>query len=63
MNQMYEIGSVGVIVAVFIAACMIILGFIAMPRAVRITTASVALMFVGYQIIEFILLKFIVVAV
>lgn len=62
MNQMYEIGSTGVILAIFIAAVMIVIGFMSMPVAVRVTAVAAALMFVGYQIIEFILMNFIVIS-
>ena len=62
MNPMYEIGSTGVVLAIFIAACMIVVGFIAMPTAVRVTAAAAALMFIGYQVIEFILQRFVVIA-
>lgn len=62
MNQMYEIGSTGVILALFIAAVMIVIGFMAMPVAVRVTAVAAALMFLGYQIVEFILMNFIVIS-
>lgn len=59
---MYEIGSTGVILALFIAAVMIVIGFMAMPVAVRVTAVAAALMFLGYQIVEFILMNFIVIS-
>ena len=56
-----EIGNAAVCFAIFIASCMIIGGFFLTPKAVRITMIAAALMFVGYQLIEFVMQSFVVI--
>ena len=53
----------GVIAAIGVAFVMIILGFQAIPASVRITAIGAACMYLGSQIIEFILQEFVVIAV
>ena len=62
MDYQYEIGSTGVVVALFIAFCMLVGGFFVIPTPVRITVIGAAIMFLGWQIVEFILQEFIVIA-
>lgn len=62
MNPVYEIGTAGVVVALFLAFGAVVGGFVLMPAAVRITAVGAALMFLGYQVVEFILQSFVVVA-
>jgi len=62
MNPIYEIGTAGVVIALFLAFSAVVGGFVLMPTAVRITAVGAALMFLGYQIVEFILKAFVVVA-
>lgn len=63
MNPTLEIGTAAVIVALFVAFCAIVGGFFIVPKAVRITTIGAAVMFVGYQVLEFIATEFIVVSI
>lgn len=63
MDPTIEIGTVGVMLAMFLASVMLAGGFFLMPGAVRITAVGAGLMFVAYQIIEFIVTTFIVVAI
>ena len=62
MNHQYELASTGIVVALFIAFCMLVGGFFLVPSAVRITVIGAAVMFVGWQIVEFILQEFIIIA-
>jgi len=57
-----EIGSLAVCFAIFIATIMLFFGWNMMPPQVRTTAIAVILLFVGYQIIEFVLTSFIVIA-
>lgn len=63
MEPTIEIGTVGVMLAMFVASVMMAGGFFLMPGAVRITAVGAGLMYVAYQIIEFIVGTFIVVAI
>jgi len=63
MIPTYEIGSMGVIAAIGVAFVLIILGFQAIPASVRITAIGATCMYLGYQVIEFILQEFVVIAV
>ena len=62
MSYQYELGSTGVVFALFVAFCMIVFGFLAIPTPVRVTAVAVGVMFLGWQITEFILQEFIVIA-
>ena len=57
-----EIGNLMVCVAVTIAVLMIIAGWTLTPNHIRKTAIAVVLMFVGYQIFEFIAGSFVVIA-
>jgi len=57
-----EIGNLAICFAIVIATLMIALGWAKMPVHVRATAVSAVLLFVGYQIIEFVLTSFIVIA-
>lgn len=63
MTQTYEIGSMGVMVALFAAFAMIVFGFQAIPAPVRVTAIGATFMYVGYQVIEFIAQEFVVISV
>ena len=62
MNYQYELGSMGIVVALFIAFAMIIFGFMAVPAPVRVTVTAAGVMFLGWEIVEFILQEFVVIA-
>lgn len=62
MNPTLEIGTAGVMIAMFIASIMVAGGFFLMPGAVRVTAIGAGLMFIGYQIIEFIVQSFMIVS-
>lgn len=57
-----EIGNLALCFAVFIATIMLFFGWNMMPQQVRTTAIAAILLFVGYQIIEFVLTAFIVIA-
>lgn len=57
-----EIGNLAVCFAIFIASLMIFFGWAFMPTQVKATAFAAILLFVGYQIIEFVLTSFIVIA-
>jgi len=57
-----EIGTMGVVLATFIASCMLIGGFFLFPAQFRVTAIGAACMFVGWAILEFILDAFVVIA-
>lgn len=57
-----EIGNAAVCMALIIATIMIITGWAKMPVIYKQLTISAVLMFIGYQIIEFILTSFVVIA-
>lgn len=60
--QEIEIGSLSVCVALVVATLMIVFGWMGLPSKVRYTAVSCILMFVGYQILEFIATTFIVIS-
>jgi hypothetical protein len=57
-----EIGNAAVCMALIIATIMIITGWSKMPDIYKQLAVSAVLMFIGYQIIEFILTSFVVIA-
>ena len=57
-----EIGNLAVCFAITIATLMIAVGWAKLPVHVRTTAVSAILLFVGYQIIEFVLTSFVVIA-
>jgi hypothetical protein len=57
-----EIGNAAVCMALIIATIMIITGWAKMPVIYKQLAISAVLMFIGYQIIEFILTSFVVIA-
>jgi hypothetical protein len=57
-----EIGNAAVCFSLFIATLMIVAGWSKMPDAAKQVAVGAILMFVGYQIIEFILTSFIVIS-
>jgi hypothetical protein len=61
MNQI-EIGNAAVCMAMVIATIMIVMGWAKMPTVYKQLAVSAVLMFLGYQIIEFILTSFVVIA-
>jgi len=61
MNQI-EIGNAAVCMAMVIATIMIVMGWAKMPAIYKQLAVSAVLMFLGYQIIEFILTSFVVIA-
>ena len=63
MNYQYELASTGIVLALFVAFCMLIGGFLLIPGAVRVTAIGAAIMYVGWEIVEFFLQEFVVVAV
>lgn len=60
--QEIEIGSLSVCVALIVATMMVLFGWLRLPSNVKYTVVSCALMFVGYQILEFIVTSFVVIA-
>ena len=62
MSYQYELGSMGVVVALFVAFCMLVFGFLAVPAPVRVTVVAAGVMFLGWEIVEFILQEFVVIA-
>ena len=57
-----EVGSMGVVLAIFIASCMLIGGFFLFPVQARVAAIGGLFMFVGWAILEFILDAFVVIA-
>jgi hypothetical protein len=57
-----EIGNVAVCMALVIATLMIIIGWNRMPDACKQVAVGAVLMFIGYQIFEFVITSFIVIA-
>ena len=56
-----EIGSMGVVLAIFIASCMLIGGFFLFPVQARVMALGALCMFIGWAILEFILDAFVVI--
>lgn len=61
MNEI-EIGHVGIITIQFLATVLLVGGFWLIPSKVKSVVIACAMMFVGYQILEYILLEFITIA-
>ena len=57
-----EIGNLAVCGALFVASMMIFFGWVLMPTPVRATAIAAAMMFVGYQVFEFVITSFVVIA-
>lgn len=57
-----EVGSMGVVLAIFIASCMLIGGFFLFPVQARVMAVGGLCMFIGWAILEFILDAFVVIA-
>ena len=62
MTPEIEIGSMGVVLAIFIASCMLIGGFFLFPVQARVMAIGGLCMFIGWAILEFVLDAFIVIA-
>lgn len=60
--QEIEIGTIICMILVIIGTCMAAGGFFLIPKNVRIVAIGAALMFVGWQLVEFVGLNFIVIA-
>ena len=57
-----EIGSAAVAVALIIGTLMAVIGWAKLPNQFKDVAIAVVLMFIGYQVVEFILTSFISVA-
>ena len=57
-----EVGTIATFIAFVVGAFMCVGGFIWLPDPVKKTACAVVLMFIGWQIIEFIATAFIVIA-
>ena len=57
-----EIGNAAVCMALVVATLMIVAGWAKMPPVYKQMAVSAVLLFIGYQIIEFILTSFVVIA-
>ena len=57
-----EIGNAAICMSLFFAALMIIAGWNRMPDACKQVAVGAILMFLGYQIFEFVITSFIVIA-
>ena len=52
--EQIEIGTIGVLVGTFLATVMMVVGFWTLPKPVKNTVASIALLFIGWAVIELI---------
>lgn len=57
-----EIGSAAVAVALIVGTLMAVIGWAKLPNQFKDVAIAAVLMFIGYQIVEFILTSFIAVA-
>jgi anaerobic selenocysteine-containing dehydrogenase len=57
-----EIGNAAVCMALVVATLMIVAGWAKMPAVYKQMAVSAVLLFIGYQIIEFVLTSFVVIA-